>query len=61
LHNGVIEDYAVHQIAGNTSSMTLSGAEGQQRQIDVSLAAEYKDYDGLEPVFAAIFDSIHFD
>ena len=75
LHNGIIEGYAVRQIAGSTGLMEISGvggkrvvtwkgyvqAGGKQREIDVSLATEYKDYDSLEPVFAAIFNSIHFD
>ena len=75
LHNGIIEGYAVREIGGNTGLVEITNvggkrivtwqglvqAGGKQRQISVSVAAEYKDYDGLESVFAGILDSIHFD
>lgn len=73
--NGVIAGYAVRDVGGVAGILTISNVgdrktatwksivqtDGTQRSIDISLGAQSRDFEHLEPMFNAIFDSVRFN
>lgn len=72
--NGVIAGYTARDVGGIAGILTITNvgdretatwkaivsSGGVQKSVDISLGAQRGDFERLEPVFNAIFDSIRF-